>query len=178
MLICKYTSHIQLLCPEMLWMPHPWRYSRAGWMGPWATSSGACFSGWQPCLHIKGWNSLKSLPTQAVLWLYDSSVLWFNKKGDFFLLGNHKLCSGSGPLPITSICNSCMHSSASVIHWCLKISAVWAWFEVFWCPIAVSRTVPGLESLWLLFFPIIQYTKHNFSTQHLGGHLNWKELSL
>jgi len=22
-------------CPEKLWMPRPWRCSRAGWMGPW-----------------------------------------------------------------------------------------------------------------------------------------------
>jgi len=23
-------------CPEKLWVPHPWRHSRPGWMGPWA----------------------------------------------------------------------------------------------------------------------------------------------
>ena len=23
-------------CPEKLWMPHPWSYSRPGRMGPWA----------------------------------------------------------------------------------------------------------------------------------------------
>jgi len=23
-------------CPEKLGMPHPWRHSRLGWMGPWA----------------------------------------------------------------------------------------------------------------------------------------------
>ena len=23
-------------CPEKLWVPHPWRCSRPGWMGPWA----------------------------------------------------------------------------------------------------------------------------------------------
>jgi len=21
-------------CPEKLWVPHPWRHSRPGWMGP------------------------------------------------------------------------------------------------------------------------------------------------
>jgi len=26
-------------CPERLWMPHPWRCSRPGWMGPWAAWS-------------------------------------------------------------------------------------------------------------------------------------------
>lgn len=24
-------------CPERLWIPHPWRCLRPGWMGPWAT---------------------------------------------------------------------------------------------------------------------------------------------
>uniref|UniRef100_A0A8C2T0S5 Elastin n=1 Tax=Coturnix japonica TaxID=93934 RepID=A0A8C2T0S5_COTJA len=24
-------------CPGRLWMPRPWRCSRPGWMGPWAT---------------------------------------------------------------------------------------------------------------------------------------------
>ena len=23
-------------CPEMFWVPHLWRHSRLGWMGPWA----------------------------------------------------------------------------------------------------------------------------------------------
>jgi len=27
-------------CPEMLWMSHPWRCSRTGWMGPQAALSG------------------------------------------------------------------------------------------------------------------------------------------
>ena len=27
-------------CPERLWMPHPWRRSRPGWMGTWAAWSG------------------------------------------------------------------------------------------------------------------------------------------
>jgi len=24
-------------CPERCWMPHPWRHSHSGWMGPWPT---------------------------------------------------------------------------------------------------------------------------------------------
>ena len=31
--------------PRRLWMPHPWRHSRPGWMWFWA----AWFSGWRPC---------------------------------------------------------------------------------------------------------------------------------
>ena len=35
-------------CPERLWMPHPWRCSRPGWMGPWAAWSSK-WGGWWPC---------------------------------------------------------------------------------------------------------------------------------
>ena len=34
--------------PENLWMAHPWKCSRPGWMGLWATwSSGGCPCPWQ-----------------------------------------------------------------------------------------------------------------------------------
>ena len=59
-------------CRE-LWMPHPWRCSRLGWMGPWAAWAGE----WQPCPQQEtgtGW-ALRSLPTQAILWFYDSMVV-------------------------------------------------------------------------------------------------------
>jgi len=56
---------------QLWWMPHPWRCSRPGCMGPWAAS----FSGWQPCPQQEGGTAwtLRSLPTQAILWYYDSS---------------------------------------------------------------------------------------------------------
>lgn len=43
-----------------MWVPHPWRCSRPGWMGPCAAWSGAWFSAWQP------WEKLKrtSVPLQ------------------------------------------------------------------------------------------------------------------
>jgi len=51
-------------CPEKLWVPHPWRCSRLGWMVPRATWS----SRWQPC--PRQWVgtewTLRSLPTQAI----------------------------------------------------------------------------------------------------------------
>jgi len=59
--------------PVRLWVPHPWRHSRLGWTEPWAAWS----AGWQPC----PWQGvgtawvLSSLPTQAVLWFYDS---WYS----------------------------------------------------------------------------------------------------
>ena len=37
----KYST----ICPRRLWMPHPWRHSRPGWMWLWAAWS----SGWRPC---------------------------------------------------------------------------------------------------------------------------------
>uniref|UniRef100_A0A669QTQ2 Coiled-coil-helix-coiled-coil-helix domain containing 3 n=1 Tax=Phasianus colchicus TaxID=9054 RepID=A0A669QTQ2_PHACC len=30
-------------CPRRLWMPHPWRHSRPGWMWLWAAWSAGCF---------------------------------------------------------------------------------------------------------------------------------------
>lgn len=54
--------------PEKLCMSHPWKCSGSGLMRPWAAWSRA----WQPCLLQgveTGW-TLRSLPTQAVLWLY------------------------------------------------------------------------------------------------------------
>jgi len=65
-------------CPERLWMPHPWRCSRPGWMGPWTAWSSIKCGGWWPCLWrgIGAWWSLRSLPTQAILWFY---CLWIFK---------------------------------------------------------------------------------------------------
>ena len=37
-----------------LWMPHPWRHSRPGWMWLWAAWS----AGWRPCTEQGGWNEM------------------------------------------------------------------------------------------------------------------------
>ena len=43
--------------PARLWMPHPCRCSRPGWMGPWTTCSRSTRSGgWWPCLWQWDWN--------------------------------------------------------------------------------------------------------------------------
>ena len=42
--------------PEKWWMPHPWRCSNPGWMGPRAAWCSAWFSGWQCCLQHGSWN--------------------------------------------------------------------------------------------------------------------------
>jgi len=41
-------------CPRRLWMPHPCRHSRPGWMWLWAAWS----AGWRPCPQQGGWNSM------------------------------------------------------------------------------------------------------------------------
>ena len=42
-------------CPERLWMLHPCRCSRPGWMGSWATWSSTRSGGRWPCLWQGGW---------------------------------------------------------------------------------------------------------------------------
>jgi len=43
-------------CSENLWMPHPWRCSRPGWMRPWAAWFSAWSSSWQPWAWQGDWN--------------------------------------------------------------------------------------------------------------------------
>ena len=68
-------------CPEKLWMSHPWKCSRPGWMGPWAAwSSGRC-----PCPWQGNWNKMlfkvSSSPNHSkILWFCDyNSVLKSHK---------------------------------------------------------------------------------------------------
>ena len=58
-------------CPEKLCVPHPWRCSRPGWMGPWATWA----NGWQSYQWqgIGSRWSVRSLLLQAIVWFYDLS---------------------------------------------------------------------------------------------------------
>ena len=63
-------------CPERLWMPHPWRHSRPGWMGPWAAWSGIKCGGWWPCLWQGGWSFMilevpSKLGHSVILQFYD-----------------------------------------------------------------------------------------------------------
>jgi len=57
--------------PERLWMPHPWRCSRPGWMGPWAAWAGMKWGGWWPCLQQRGWSfvilEVPSNPSHSVV---------------------------------------------------------------------------------------------------------------
>ena len=54
--------------PSEAVVPHPWRRSRSGWMGPWAPElMGAALPTAQGGA---GW-ALRSLPTQAVLPFYE-----------------------------------------------------------------------------------------------------------
>ena len=52
------------VCPERLWVLHPWRFSRPGWMGPWVDC------GWELCSWQGCWNymilKVPSSPSHAV----------------------------------------------------------------------------------------------------------------
>ena len=70
-------------CPERLWMPHLWRCSKPGWMGPWAAWSSITCGGWWPCLWQGGWrfmiHEVSSNPSHSViLWKYRS--IWVANK--------------------------------------------------------------------------------------------------
>lgn len=61
-------------CPEVMWIHHPWRCSRLGWIRLWAVwSSCRCL-----CL-LEGswirWPLWRSLPTQMILWKGEAEVL-------------------------------------------------------------------------------------------------------
>ena len=60
-------------CPDRLWMLHPWRCSRPGWMGPWAAWSSIKCGDWWPCLWQGDWNfmilGIPSNPSHSmILW--------------------------------------------------------------------------------------------------------------
>ena len=61
-------------CPERLWVLHPWRCSRLGWMEPWAAWASIKWGGWQPCLWQRG-RSLKILEVPSNLG--HSVILWW-----------------------------------------------------------------------------------------------------
>ena len=61
-------------CPERLWMLCPWRYSRTGWMGPWAAWSSIRYGGWWPCMWQGGWSlRILEVPSNP----NHSMILWF-----------------------------------------------------------------------------------------------------
>ena len=70
-------------CPDRLWMHHPWRCSRPGWMGPWAAWSsikGVC---WWPCLWQgvgDSWFMILEVPSypghSVILWFWERLNLY------------------------------------------------------------------------------------------------------
>jgi len=62
---------MQVWGPERLWIPHPWRCSRPGWIGPGATWSSIRYGGWWPCLWQRGWSLMMleapSTPSQSMI---------------------------------------------------------------------------------------------------------------
>ena len=85
-------------------MPHPWRWSRPSWMGPWATWSSIKCGGWWPCLWQRGWNSMilwvPSNPSHSMIHPIHSNwkSLWYGHKlghghslFDFYISNNKKV---------------------------------------------------------------------------------------
>ena len=74
-------------CPERCFMPPPWKHSRPGWTGLWAT-----WSSWRcPCSLQGGWTrwplKVPSNPNYSmILWFYNSMVLRFYDSSTELLL--------------------------------------------------------------------------------------------
>jgi len=60
-------------CPEKLWIFHPWKCSRPGWMGPWEAWSSIKSEGWWPCMWQGGWTfmilEVPSNPSHSMIWM-------------------------------------------------------------------------------------------------------------
>ena len=78
-------------CSERLWVLHPWRCSRPGWMGLWAAWSSIRYRGWWPCLWQEGWSFmiLGDPSSQVILWFYDTKLLQIQ----------NSVCSSGKPVP-------------------------------------------------------------------------------
>jgi len=145
-------------CSEKLWMPHPWRCSRPGWMGPWATWS----SSWQPYLWHGGWNLLifevPSNPSHLV-------TLWN-------ILNNrqvHPFCFFFLSPPL---CYLLAASLPTFLAW--KIVCLWSITEI-WPPI-----VPAAGSLRRICTLLHRFRLYNFPSrarnekdQEPCARLNW-----
>ena len=62
-------------CPERWWSHRPWWCSKSIWMLCWGTWFSK--NHWWRVNSWTGW-SCGSFPTLAILWFYDSMILWFN----------------------------------------------------------------------------------------------------
>lgn len=57
--------------PEKMWMPHPWKGSKPGWMGLWAS----WFSGRCPYPWHGGWKEMIFNVNFVILWFYSGQFL-------------------------------------------------------------------------------------------------------
>jgi len=71
-------------CPEKLWVPHPWRHPRAGWVRPWAARRCPCPRQgmalgrlWGLFQHKSFWDSMKIAPAdrQKPFWSTSSEFI-------------------------------------------------------------------------------------------------------
>lgn len=61
-------------CPERLWIVHPWRHLRQGWMRLWTIWSSTWFSSWQ---HFLWQGSLNLMILEVASNTNHSVILWF-----------------------------------------------------------------------------------------------------
>lgn len=85
-------------CPRKLWMPHFWRHSRSGWIGPWTN----CSSGWQSCPTAGDWNKM-TLRSPSKLSHSDFIICWLSSCHclSSYLMFSHHDCHLMHPLCTT-----------------------------------------------------------------------------
>jgi len=139
-------------CPRRLWMPHPWRHSRPGWMWLWAAWS----AGWRPCTQqgVETRWSLWSFSTQAILWSYDSMIdygLWVTSTCDcchlntraelstflYMVCCNRKvsflLLLQSPAMGKENMGNRVFKSYTHTSSHCIIITKIWWWAVLYLC---------------------------------------------
>ena len=171
-------------CLEELWVPHPWRCSWPGWMGPWAAWSG----GWQPA-HGRGlklsdlWGPFqpKLFHDPMILSITDSVIpavqapTLFQSPG----IGVARRWRWSCPQP-TWIFTALTRGqpvpplTASSIHPLLEeLRTIWCWEHLWPSPKLWSRKGQGGGSLNITF----SANQHRGSLGSLTSFLHYKSCS-
>lgn len=138
-------------CPEKPWMPHPWRCSGPGWMGPWAAwFRGRCPWPWWEKVGTR-W-LLRSLPAQPKP-VCDSmtekqaerptSVLLLDCRKASFLYDiytNTSLLCTRTPITLFSKCRCFYSLDAQILPLSLTSLYKWSWTSLWmYYPISITE---------------------------------------
>jgi len=109
-----------------LWMPPPWKHSRPGWMGLWATWS----------------RGLRSLPTQTILHFCDTRILWFWLSWEVFAFCFHLVAARSGSSEGAG-CLRCLFLVVKYFFWVEDVEEMSQILRetIFWTAIELSHPV-------------------------------------